>query len=64
MSKKPSKVNFDETEERYNYYDPTDDYNDDYDDGFPDTILGCAGTMYHVGGGLYCDDDGDNWDVF
>ncbi len=31
----------------------------------PDTIIGEGGfKMYHIGGGVYCDDDGDNWDFF
>ena len=30
-----------------------------------DTIIGEGGMkMYHIGGGVYCDDDGDNWDFF
>ena len=35
------------------------------DYGYEDTIIGEGGfTMYHIGGGVYCDDDGDNWDFF
>lgn len=30
-----------------------------------DTIIGEGGfKMHHVGDGVYCDDDGDNWDFF
>ena len=40
-----------------------DDDDDDYDGGFADTIIGEGGfTMHHIGGGIYCDDDGDNWE--
>ena len=35
---------------------------DDYDHGCPDTIWEGGAKMYHMGGGVYCDDDGDNWD--
>lgn len=33
----------------------------DYD-GYPDVIHEGIAAMYHVGDGIYCDDDGDNWD--
>lgn len=33
-----------------------------YSERYPDTIYGLTGTMYHVGDGAYCDDDGDNWE--
>jgi hypothetical protein len=29
---------------------------------YPDVFYGEAGRMYHIGDGVYCDDDGDNWD--
>lgn len=35
---------------------------DDYDHGYPDTMWEGGTKMYHMGGGVYCDDDGDNWD--
>lgn len=41
------------------------DGDDDDCEGFADTIIGEGGfTMHHIGGGVYCDDDGDNWDFF
>lgn len=33
-------------------------------DIFPDTRKCYWGKGYHVGGGAYCDDDGDNWDFW
>ena len=41
-------------------------FDNSYDDKYrdPDTIMGMDGCliMHHVGGGVYCDDDGDNWE--
>lgn len=31
---------------------------------YPETIRRNGLTMYHMGDGMYSDDDGDNWDVF
>lgn len=35
---------------------------DDCDRGYPDTIWEGGMRMYHIGDGVYCDDDGDNWE--
>lgn len=32
------------------------------EDSYPDTKECYFGLGYHVGDGVYCDDDGDNWD--
>ena len=37
---------------------------DDCDCGYPDTIWEGGMKMYHIGDGVYCDDDGDNWEFF
>ncbi len=31
---------------------------------YPETIRRYGLTMYHMGDGMYSDDDGDNWDVY
>ena len=31
---------------------------------YPETIMRDGLTMYHVGDGMYCDEEGDNWDVY
>lgn len=58
-------INMNRGEDGYMIYaDDTDDEGeeDDEDDGYPPTIFRNGMTMYHMGGGWYSDDDGDNWE--
>ena len=44
--------------------DDEDDYDEDNEDDFDDDFDHLLPGMHHIGGGVWCDDDGDNWDFF